>query len=122
MSQIIGAVIGNPIVGVALVVVVVVVAVAIRVYSIRRPGAMNAKCPKCGVVFEASRSFSGIHLGPYKQLKCPACGKISFMNAHVKEPVTYPPLEEKSGQQPESAWSEEEREKRLIEESKYERA
>lgn len=74
-----------------LVIVVLAVAISLRLYMIRRPGTMRAKCPKCGTVFDASRSFSGIHLGPFKMLQCPSCNKSSFMNAYSKDALTWPP-------------------------------
>lgn len=82
------------------------------------------KCSKCGNVFELDLSagvvFAAVHLGPHKLLKCPACGRRRFFNvyASVNAPVTWP-LQEKAlqaGSEP----SEEELEKKRIEESKYE--
>jgi hypothetical protein len=53
------------------------------------------KCKKCGAVFEYDYKplDSIVHLGPYKYIKCPSCGKSSFFNVYssVKEPITYPP-------------------------------
>jgi ribosomal protein S27AE len=109
----------NPIVPIVVVGVILVVVVAFRLYALRNPGIMRAKCPKCGSVFDASRMFSGIHLGPFKQLTCPACGKTSFMNAYSKAPLSYPP---QTKQEPASEISEEELEQKRIENSKYERA
>jgi hypothetical protein len=40
-------------------------------------------------VFDASKSFSEIHFGPFKYLDCTACGKSSIMNAYVKEEVKW---------------------------------
>jgi hypothetical protein len=40
----------------------------------------------------------------------------------VKDPVTYPPQEKSSEQQPETPLTEEELEKKRIEESKYEKS
>lgn len=85
----------------------------------RNPGTMRAKCSRCGNVFEASRSFSGFHIGPWKQLKYPACGKISLMNTFVKDPTTWTPKEQKQ-EQPETLLNSEELEKKRIEDSKYE--
>jgi len=82
------------------------------------------KCKKCSAVFEYEYKplASLIHLGPYKLVACPACGKSSFMNAYgsVKEPITYPPPEKQSntGIQP---LTDEELETKRIEESKYEK-
>jgi hypothetical protein len=64
-----------------------------------------------------------LHLGPYKLVKCPACGKSSLTNvsSNVKDPVTYPPQAKKPDEQTEKSLSEEEQEKKQIEESKYEK-
>ena len=81
------------------------------------------KCKKCGAVFEyqyqALSSF--VHLGPYKKVSCPSCGSSSWMNAYssVKDPVTWPQPEQQPEAQPQL--SDEEREKKRIEDSKYER-
>jgi RNase P subunit RPR2 len=85
---------------------------------------VRLKCKKCGNVFEQDLTAGvvlGPHLGPYKHLKCPACGKSSWFNVYssVKEPVTWPPQEKKEKAEPEKL-SEEELEKKRIEESKYE--
>jgi ribosomal protein S27AE len=101
------------------VVIIVVVSIVIRVFLFKKSGLMRAKCPKCGNVFDASRSLAVIRLGPFRQLKCPACGKTSFMNSYVKDPVTWPPLEKQ--QQETSKLTEEELEKKRIEDSKYEK-
>jgi ribosomal protein S27AE len=79
-----------------IVAVIIVVTVCLRLYMIRSPGRMKAKCRKCGAVFDASHSFSGFHLGPYKYLDCPACGKSSFMNAYSREQLTWPQDHSKS--------------------------
>ncbi|MGA3110412.1 MAG: hypothetical protein ABSE15_00080 [Candidatus Bathyarchaeia archaeon] len=83
------------------------------------------KCKKCGNVFEYEYKAldSMVHLGPYKRIQCPACGKSSFFNVYssVKDPVTHPSQEEKSERQPELQLSEEEQEKKRIEQSKYEK-
>ncbi|MCW3999712.1 MAG: hypothetical protein NWE93_05695 [Candidatus Bathyarchaeota archaeon] len=105
---------------IAIVVAVVAAAIFLRLYMMRNPGMMRAKCPKCGAVFDASRSFSGIHIGPLKQLRCPACGKTSFMNSYSKAPLNYPPQEQKPLEA--SAMSEEELQRKRIEQSKYEKA
>jgi predicted nucleic acid-binding Zn-ribbon protein len=80
------------------------------------------KCKKCGNVFEYEYKplDSMVHLGPYKRIRCPACGKSSFFNVYssVNDPVTYPP-QEKTAENPQEP--EEEQERRRIEESKYER-
>ena len=121
MGQLIGVSIGGPYVGIIVVVLVVVAAVTIRLYLMRTPGAMRAKCPKCSNVFDASHSFSGFHIGPLRQLKCPACGKISLMKTYVKDPITWPPNEKQREKQTEQKLTTEELENKRIEESKYEK-
>jgi RNase P subunit RPR2 len=83
------------------------------------------RCKKCGSIFEQGLSatvFLSPHVGPYRMLKCPACGKTSFFNVHssVKDPVTWPSQQKKSEQPTESQAAEKEL-RRRIEESKYER-
>jgi hypothetical protein len=55
-------------------------------------------------------------------MKCPACGKSSWFNIYssVKDPVTWPP-EAKKEQAAVPELTEEELEKKRIEESKYEK-
>lgn len=83
------------------------------------------KCKKCGAVFEyeykAMSSF--VHLGPYKMVSCPACGKSSLMNAYssIKEPITWPSEEKQQNLAAQPSLTEEELEKKRIEDSKYER-
>ena len=82
------------------------------------------KCKKCGAVFEYEyRALdSVVHIGPYKRVNCPACGKGGWFNVYssVKDTVTYPPQRKQAEEQPEQL-SEEEKERRQIEESKYEK-
>ena len=86
------------------------------------------KCKKCGNVFEISTGSVAtqgllLHVGPYHLIKCPACGKRSLMDTYssVKDPITWPP-EAKQPQQPAvPELTEEELEKKRIEESKYEK-
>jgi hypothetical protein len=84
------------------------------------------KCKKCGNVFE--QGFGGAilapHIGPLHYMKCPACGKSSWFNVYssVKDAITYPPQEKTLQQQtPDAPLTEEELEKKRIEESKYEK-
>jgi len=65
-----------------------------------------------------------VHLGPYKQVKCPACGKSSWLNVYssVTEAVTWPPEGKRQEQVAQPLLTEEELEKKHIEESKYEKA
>ena len=83
------------------------------------------KCKKCGAVFEYTYKplASPVHLGPYKQIQCPACGKTSWQNAYssVKDPVTWPPEAKQQEQTAQPQLTEEELEKKRIEESKYEK-
>jgi hypothetical protein len=82
------------------------------------------KCGKCGSVFEYQYKplDSLVHVGPYKRVKCPSCSQTSWQNAYssVKDPVTWPP-QQKTQQAPEARMSDEELEKKRIEESKYEK-
>jgi endogenous inhibitor of DNA gyrase (YacG/DUF329 family) len=119
MVQIIGEYLGGPYFGIIIAVIVVAVAITFRLYMMRQ-GGMHGKCPKCGVVFDASRSFSMFHLGPLRQVKCPACGKTSLMNTYVKDPLTWPPAN-KEFTQTQYQLSDQELEQKHIEESKYEK-
>ena len=74
MGQLIGVSIGGPYVGIIIAVAVVAIAATVRLYMMRS-GSMRAKCPKCHNVFDASRSISGLHFGPLKQLKCQHAAK-----------------------------------------------
>jgi hypothetical protein len=84
------------------------------------------KCKKCGNVFERGIGSAIIapHVGPYHYMKCPACEKSSWFNVYssVKNEVTYPPQEKKEALTPEPTLSDEELEKKRIEESKYEKS
>ncbi len=83
----------------------------------------RVKCKKCSAVFEAgATAIMAPHIGPLHYIKCPSCGKRSWMNIYssVKEPITWPPQEqEKSVAEPEL--SDEELERKRIEDSKYEK-
>ena len=83
------------------------------------------KCKKCGNVFEYAYKPLGslVHLGPYKLVQCPACGKSSWLNIYssVKEPVTWSETKQSEQLVPPQL-TEEELEKKRIEESKYEKA
>lgn len=87
---------------------------------------VRLKCKKCGNVFEISNSSAVtqgllLHVGPYKPIKCPACGKRNMMNIYssVNDPITWPEPEKQPTTQPQL--TEEELEKKRIEESKYEK-
>jgi RNase P subunit RPR2 len=84
------------------------------------------KCKKCENVFDYQYQVLGslVHLGPYKLVHCPACGKSSFFNVYssVKDPVTWPPEEKQQQQSTLPQLSEEELENKRIEDSKYEKA
>ena len=88
-------------------------------------GMARLKCKKCGAVFEYEYKAmaSLVHLGPYKYIACPSCGKSSLMNVYssVKDPLTWPPEENKKKSPVEQQLSEEELEKKRIEDSKYEK-
>ena len=88
------------------------------------------KCKNCGNVFEISTGEAALqgaflHVGPYHLIKCPACGKRSMMNTYssVKDPVTWPPEEKQQEERAEAPeLTDEELEKKRIEDSKYEKA
>jgi rubredoxin len=86
---------------------------------------VRLKCKKCGNVFEQGLGSAVLapHIGPLHHMKCPACGKSSWFNVYssVKDPVTWPP-EAKEQQVVAPALTEEELEKKRIEDSKYEKA
>ena len=83
------------------------------------------KCKKCSAVFEQGLGGAALapHIGPLHYVKCPACNKRSWLNVYssVKDPVTWPP-EERTTAQPASQMTEEELERKRIEDSKYEKA
>ena len=90
---------------------------------------VRLKCKKCGAVFEigsASAVAQGslVHVGPYHLIKCPACGKRNMMDTYssVKDPVTWPAPEKAPQPAAQPELSEEELEKKRIEESRYERS
>jgi hypothetical protein len=84
----------------------------------------RVKCKKCEAVFEQGLGGTVLapHIGPLHYIKCPACKKSSWLNvfSSVKDPVTWPIAERQQPIQPEL--SDEELEKKHIEESKYEKA
>jgi ribosomal protein S27E len=86
----------------------------------------RVKCKKCEAVFEQGLGGAALapHLGPLHYVKCPACGKRSWLNLYssVKDPVTWPPDERVQQAVPEPKLTEEELERRRIEDSKYEKA
>jgi len=87
---------------------------------------VRLKCKKCAAVFEEGRggAILATHLGPYHYIKCPACGKSSWLNIYssVKDPITWPSPQEEKTEAAENLLSEEELEKKRIEESKYEKS
>ena len=82
------------------------------------------KCKKCGKVFDYEYKVlaSMVHLGPYKHIQCPACRKSSFFNVYssVKDPITSQP--DAKQQTIQHQLTDEEIEKKRIEDSKYEKA
>jgi hypothetical protein len=86
---------------------------------------MKLKCSKCENIFELDLSagvlLGSIHVGPYHLLKCPACARRSFFNMYspAKAPITWPPQEKRVRSQ--IAATEEELERKRIEDSKYEK-
>jgi len=86
----------------------------------------RVKCKKCCNVFEQGLGGAALapHIGPLHYVKCPTCGKRSWLNVYtsVKESITWPPEEAKQQQITRPKLTEEELEKKRIEESKYEKA
>jgi ribosomal protein S27E len=86
----------------------------------------RVKCKKCEAVFEQGLGGAALapHVGPLHYVKCPACGKRSWLNIYssTKDPVTWPPEDRKQEPQTQRQMSQEEIEQKRIEESKYERA
>lgn len=87
----------------------------------------RVKCKKCGAVFEQGLGGAVLapHVGPLHYVKCPACGKRSWLNIYssVSDPITWPPEEAQAQQQSsEPQLSDEEIEQKRIEDSKYERS
>ncbi len=87
---------------------------------------VRLKCKKCGAVFEQGLGGAALapHLGPYHLIECPSCKKSSWLNvwSSVKDPVTWPPEEKQQQQAASPQLTEEELEKKRIEDSKYEKA
>ncbi len=82
--------------GGALIVIILIVVAAIRVfYMLKRSNGRRAKCPKCGGVFETS-NISIVRLGPFRNVKCPVCGRTSIMRLGTKEPLTWPKEDDKN--------------------------
>jgi hypothetical protein len=85
----------------------------------------KVKCKKCCAVFEQGLGGAALapHIGPLHYVKCPACGKRSWLNVYssVKDSLTWPPEEAKQQQVAAPELTEEELEKKRIEESKYEK-
>ena len=86
---------------------------------------VRLKCKKCENVFEQGigGALLAPHLGPYHHMKCPACKKSGWFNVYssVKDPVTWPPEARQQRVAPQEL-TEEELEKKRIEDSKYEKA
>jgi hypothetical protein len=86
----------------------------------------RVKCKKCCNIFEQGLGGAVLapHIGPFHYVKCPACGKRSWLNVYisVKESITWPPEEAKQQQIAQPELTEEELERKRIEESKYEKA
>jgi hypothetical protein len=85
----------------------------------------RVKCKKCSAVFEQGMGAAVLapHVGPLHYMKCPACGKRSWLNLYssVKDTITWP-MEEAKQKAPEPQLTEEELEAKRIEDSKYEKA
>jgi DNA-directed RNA polymerase subunit RPC12/RpoP len=80
---------------------------------------MRVKCSKCGNVSEAPLSLTLVHFGTSRYMKCPACGKRSFLSCFVNDPITWPASERE--EKVEEKLSDEELRRKRIEESKYEK-
>jgi hypothetical protein len=84
----------------------------------------RVKCKKCNNVFEQGLGGAALapHIGPLHYVKCPACGKRSWLNIYssVKDSLTWPPEEAKQ-QTAAPELTEQELEKKRLEDSKYER-
>jgi DNA-directed RNA polymerase subunit RPC12/RpoP len=84
----------------------------------------RVKCKKCGAIFETGAgALLAPHVGPLHYIKCPACGRRSWMNVYssVKEAVTWPRQEAQQATVEPTVLSEEELERKRIEDSKYEK-
>ena len=83
---------------------------------------VRLQCKKCTSVFEAGLSnILSLHVGPYHLIKCPVCSKRGWFNFYssVKDPITWPiPVKTQTIRKP---FTEEEYEKKRIEDSKYEK-
>jgi len=85
----------------------------------------RVKCKKCEAVFE--QGLGGVvlapHVGPLHYIKCPSCGKRCWINIYssTKDALTWPPEEKRQQQLTESQLSDEELERKRIEDSKYEK-
>lgn len=85
---------------------------------------VRIKCKKCQNVYEKGFGTALVspHIGPFHLVKCPACGKMSFANFYssVNDPITWP-REEQEQKATAPELTEEELEKKRVEESKYEK-
>lgn len=85
----------------------------------------RVKCKKCNNVYEQNFGTAVLapHIGPLHYIKCPACGKRSWVNIYSssKGPITWPPDAKQQEQDLKPELSEEELEKKHIEDSKYEK-
>jgi hypothetical protein len=83
------------------------------------------KCKKCEAVFEQGIGGAVLtpHIGPLHYIKCPSCKKSSWLNVYssVKDPITWPTEEKQQEHSSQPQLTEEELEKKRIEESKYEK-
>ena len=83
------------------------------------------KCKKCGAVFEQGLGGAVLapHIGPLHYIKCPSCKKNSWLNVYssVKDPITWPTEDKQQERSTQPQLTEEELEKKRIEESKYEK-
>jgi ribosomal protein L32 len=94
--------------------IVVIVAVVASFWALKHSSRLT-KCPKCGYVFSPNRMIS-IKLGVWHYTRCPECGKY-FLGKPLKEA----PKKDEPEQTTSDPLSEEERLRRDIENSKYEK-
>ncbi|MGA2665713.1 MAG: hypothetical protein ABSF83_12305 [Nitrososphaerales archaeon] len=82
---------------------------------------MRSKCPKCGAVFEHGLGLGSLlHVAGSTINKCPACGHIAMMYNHVTDPITWPPEAGKKAAEAQPPPTDEELQKKRLDDSKYE--
>jgi hypothetical protein len=108
---------GSSILPEVIVLVIVAVLVGLRLYMMfKGQSGRWAACKKCGDEFLVTHSM-GVHLGPYKMVTCPACGKTGMALTRSKPSVEHP----KDAVEAEHVPREGDDLERRIRESKYEK-